>query len=482
MRAPSSTGMPRRAQFPGRGRVHGGGDVGQHRERLAGPPRDFGEGVLIGPVAVELGHQVHRERDRRDGRVVGQRGERLGELPLRLGARAPHVQRVARLQARIEHLGQPPQRGLADRAERHAQFGGQVGDVRPFQAGVVHRGDPAAPPRRRPPPDREQLKRVGQLRQVGDPVHAVGVRERLPCPVRAGQRPGMRGHQRAPGRGTSRRQQHHRNLPNGCRLQHLLQRTGVPHRLKHQGEHPGLRQVQRIPRVLGRRGDQFLAGGDRHGVPERPAGAQHRGEHRTGLGDQRDRARRKLVRLGVPDRPQPVAHVDEAHAASAAQGHPGGARRRGDPVPERDRGSGAGPGSPEPGSPAGTGSCAPPKITADLSPRRAARSTCAASAASGTPSSTRSTGRGRAASEGWHGTPPISRYFGLIRYIAGEAGLRATSATIRWPSVPGRGLAPTRATLRASSIARRAGCRPAPGGARSSAARDGWAGVVARSS
>ena len=98
----------------------------------------------------------------------------------------------------------------------------------------------------------------------------------------------------------------------------------------------------------------------------------------------------------------------------------------------------------------------PTATTARLSPRRAASSTWVASAASGTPSSTRSTGTGRAASEGWHGTPPISRYFGLIRYIAGAAGLRATSVTIRWPSDPGRGLAPTRATLRASSIARSA--------------------------
>src|SRR5215470_18968374 len=122
-----------------------------------------------------------------------------------------------------------------------------------------------------------------------------------------------------------------------------------------------------------------------------------------------------------------------------------------------------GAGSPDPGAPAGTGSYTPPNITADLSPQRAARSTWAASAASGTPSNTRSTGPGRAASDGWHGTPPISRYFGLTRYIAGDAGLRATSATMRAPSVPGRGLAPTRATLRASSIASKAG-RPAPGG------------------
>src|SRR5215469_11444829 len=96
---------------------------------------------------------------------------------------------------------------------------------------------------------------------------------------------------------------------------------------------------------------------------------------------------------------------------------------------------------------------APPKITADRSPRCAASSTCPASAASGTPSSTRSTGPGSSARDGWHGVPPISPYLGLIRYVAGPAGLRATSATIRWPRVPPRGLAPTNATLRASSIA-----------------------------
>src|SRR5437762_3021646 len=72
-----------------------------------------------------------------------------------------------------------------------------------------------------------------------------------------------------------------------------------------------------------------------------------------------------------------------------------------------------------------------PKITAALSPRLAASSTWAASAASGTPSSTRSTGRGSAASEGWHGTPPISRYFGLTRYIAGDAGVRRGTGVIQ---------------------------------------------------
>jgi hypothetical protein len=41
--------------------------------------------------------------------------------------------------------------------------------------------------------------------------------------------------------------------------------------------------------------------------------------------------------------------------------------------------------------------------------------------------------------------------------MRGAAGLRLTSATIRSPRLPGRELAPTTATLRASSIASSAG-------------------------
>ena len=41
--------------------------------------------------------------------------------------------------------------------------------------------------------------------------------------------------------------------------------------------------------------------------------------------------------------------------------------------------------------------------------------------------------------------------------MSGPAGLLATSAIIRWPKLPGRGEAPTSATLVASSIARSTG-------------------------
>ena len=61
--------------------------------------------------------------------------------------------------------------GGAEGGERHAEFGGQVGDVRAFQPGVVHGGDALAGARRAGPS--EQLERVGQLGQVADPVHAV---------------------------------------------------------------------------------------------------------------------------------------------------------------------------------------------------------------------------------------------------------------------------------------------------------------------
>ena len=64
--------------------------------------------------------------------------------------------------------------------------------------------------------------------------------------------------------------------------------------------------------------------------------------------------------------------------------------------------------------------CAPPKITADRSPRCPASSTCPASAASGTPSSTRSTGSGSSARDGWHGIPPIAVVFGVDQVHCGH--------------------------------------------------------------
>ena len=56
---------------------------------------------------------------------------------------------------------------------------------------------------------------------------------------------------------------------------------------------------------------------------------------------------------------------------------------------------------------------------------------------------------------GRHGRPATSAYDGLTSQTCSYPGDRSTSSTIRWPRLPGRGLAPTTATLRASSIARR---------------------------
>ena len=111
----------------------------------------------------------------------------------------------------------------------------------------------------------------------------------------------------------------------------------LPDRLEDQGEDPGLRQPEGVVEIGRRGGDQLLAGGDGEGVPDRAADPQHRGEHRAGVGDQGDGARGQRVRLGVADRPQPMGHVREAHAAGAAQRHAARPGDGGQPLPQRAR-------------------------------------------------------------------------------------------------------------------------------------------------
>src|SRR5207248_32891 len=146
-------------------------------------------GRRVGLVAVELGYQVDRQRDRGGGRVGGQRGQAPGEQRLGVPAGPPHVQRVGRVQAGVERGGQPGVRGRGEGRERHAEFGGQVGGVRAFQAGVVHGGDAlsggGAPARG------EQFQGVGQFGQVAHAVQAVRAGQRLPRAVGRGQRAGV---------------------------------------------------------------------------------------------------------------------------------------------------------------------------------------------------------------------------------------------------------------------------------------------------
>ena len=187
-----------RAQPGGGGRIDGGRQPGQHRDRLGGARGGGEHRPRVGLVAVELGHQVDGQRDRGHRRVGGQRGQALGEQRLGVAAGPPHVERVVRRQAGVERRRQPVPGRRAEGGERHAEFGGQVGDVRAFQAGVVHGGDARrlAAARTAAARTAEQLEGVGQLGQVADAVQAVGAGQRLPRAVGRGQRAGVRRHQR----------------------------------------------------------------------------------------------------------------------------------------------------------------------------------------------------------------------------------------------------------------------------------------------
>ena len=55
------------------------------------------------------------------------------------------------------------------------------------------------------------------------------------------------------------------------------------------------------------------------------------------MGDQRDRAVRERITFDVPEGPQPVGDVDEAHAPCAAERHAGATCLSGQAVPERLR-------------------------------------------------------------------------------------------------------------------------------------------------
>ena len=164
-------------------------------------------------------------------------------------------------------------------------------------------------------------------------MQPVGAGQRLPGAVGRGQRAGVRRHQRLADLGRAHAEQHGRHLGGQRLRQDRAQVRRVPDRLKDQRQHPGLRQAQRVPGVGRGRGDQLLAG--RHGQAEAEAAArpQQRGEHRTGVGDQRDRPWAQIG-LDVPDGAQPAGDVHEPHAPGAAHRHARLARDRGQLVPQ----------------------------------------------------------------------------------------------------------------------------------------------------
>ena len=101
---------------------------------------------------------------------------------------------------------------------------------------------------------------------------------------------------------------------------------GLSEGLEHQREDLGAGVVERVVHEVGRRRDELLA--RRHGERETEAAprAQQCREDGARVGDQRDGPGREGVGLDVPDGAQSVTCVDEAHAAPAAQSHPGAAR------------------------------------------------------------------------------------------------------------------------------------------------------------
>ena len=164
-------------------------------------------------------------------------------------------------------------------------------------------------------------------------MQAVGGGQRLPRAVSRGQRAGVRRYQRPACLGRAHAEQHGGHVRGQRVGQHRAQAGRVPDRLEDQRQHPGFRQAQRVPGVGRGRGDQLLAGRHSQAEAEAAARPQQRGEHRTRVGDQRDRPRVQ-VGLDVADGAQAAGDVHEPHAPRAAHGHARLAGDRGQPVPQ----------------------------------------------------------------------------------------------------------------------------------------------------
>ena len=105
------------------------------------------------------------------------------------------------------------------------------------------------------------------------------------------------------------------------------------------------------------------------------------------------------------------------------------------------------------GTPGRAGSWQLAKITAARAPAAAAATSCASSRWLATPRMARSTGCGSSAMPGWQGKPSTSARRGLTGWIAPSKPPRTSCSISCSPNEPGRSLAPTTATERASSMA-----------------------------
>ena len=247
-------------------RVDRARQIAEHHDGLVGLTRGVEHRELVSGVAVEFGDQVHGERDRVDGLVFRERGQRPGEELSGPGAGSPDVERVRREQTRIEQRFELGLCRIADRRERHADLLGDIGSVSALETRVVHGRDATAvacglgrAAGAAGGPQREQLERVGHLGQVADPVDAVVADQRFPPAVRAGQRAGVRGHHRPAARGVAGGEQHDGQSAFCGTGEHVPQLVWLPHRLEYQPDHLRIRHVERVGQVRRRGGDQFLA-------------------------------------------------------------------------------------------------------------------------------------------------------------------------------------------------------------------------------
>ncbi len=293
-------------------------------------------GPRVRVVSVVLLDEVDRQRDDGDRRVVRHRRQAAREQCAGVRAGAPHIQRVARLETGVQQRPDALLGGGGQGGERHPHPVREVGHQHALGTRVVHRRDAGAgPDPSHPSTGGEDLEQVGHLVEVGHPQQAVRLGQRLPGGVTAGEGAGVRGYHRGGHRCAADREQDDRHVLGG----RSRQRPPQPHRLvqglEHERDDPRLGPVERVLDVVGGAGDDLLPRRHRQRVADPSPAPQHGREHRARVGDQAHRAGRQLGPLQVADRPQPAGHVDEAHAAAAAQCH---ARTPGDrrqPVTQR---------------------------------------------------------------------------------------------------------------------------------------------------
>ena len=257
---------------------------------------DVEDGVGIGGVTVELGDQVDGQRGDGDAGIVDHRLQARAEQLAGVGAGAPHVERVAWLPAPRRAVSpMAVSVGVGQVGELHAEVVGEVGAQRAFGPRVVHgrdavRAGPAAGAR----PAKSSMVSVNSAMSLTR-IAPVSAQNACQPDGVAGQGPRVRGDHGPPARGVRRRA----GSPRGCRVRRPRGAAPARSRLTDRGVSSSS-AIERVPGrssdvvdVVGGVGDEFLPRRHRQPEPESAAGPQQGGERRSGVGHQRNPARRE---------------------------------------------------------------------------------------------------------------------------------------------------------------------------------------------